>query len=228
MKRLAIVLFFTASFLEVNAQLSTDVVEQMLERSIPKGSQKLYGHPSQLWHEGEIVLNDGKAINGKIKYDLAADAVHFDLDGAIRTFVANQIKQFVFFQESIKGKRYFVTIPFAERGNYKRPKLFEIFYSNGTSLLAREEEILSNWTIKDPQSVDGLSRIRRAGRNYGYDYFLAGQDGELRKVGNGVKGVVRSFHGHHKKLRTFIKSKKLNVKETWGMVSLVEYYNTLD
>ncbi|WP_141719742.1 hypothetical protein [Roseivirga misakiensis] len=228
MKRLAIIFVFIALFLEGNAQDNQAVLEQMLNDADVKKREGIYGHPSQVWHEGEIFLKDGERITGRIKYDLTADAVHFDLKGATRTFVANQIQQFFFFQEANKTKRYFITLPFAERGNYKRPKLFEIFYSGDVSLLAREEAIFSNWSIRDPEGVGGVRPVRTAGSRTNYDFFLIDKKGEVQMIGKGVKKVVRSFKGHHKQLRTFIKSNKLDVKNAWGMINLVEYYNTLE
>ena len=161
MKKIIVFSLVLASLSEISAQDTWSILE----------------HPSQVWHTGQVLLNDGGLVKGLIKYDLASDAVHFDLDGTTRTYVANQITRFSFFQLSIKANRHFIALPFSEKGDYKRPKLFEIIYEAETSLLAREETLYSNWTKLDPDGIDGIKRTRFNG--YNYDYFLVEQNEEI-------------------------------------------------
>lgn len=220
MKKLIVFCLLVLSFSKTNAQAP-----------LPEE-----GHPSLAWHMGNLTLTDGLSIKGLIKYDLRAEAVHLKTEGTIRTFMSNQIVRFDFLQANIKRERKFITIPFEEKGGYKRPKLFEVLYENEISLLAREEDNLSNWTKSDPSGVTGLRSSRsnhyamrhRRTLPMNYDYYLLDQDKKVKPVRRGAKGVARSFDDHYEKMRSYTKRNKLNTKTLEGMISLVSYYNALD
>ena len=191
-------------------------------------AQKLeYGFPSQAWHTGELTLNDGITLEGKIKYDLETDALHLNSGGNTRTYVANQIEKFHIYQRDIKRQREFISIPFETKAGYKRPKFFEIVYQNATSLLVREVNSFSNQTRVNPLATHGVGRLHRVRVGVvNYDYFLVDNQGNLKLVDKGVKGVARSFENHQKELKSFIRANKLRVKEIDDMIKLVTFYNT--
>lgn len=184
----------------------------------------------QDWCSGSIVLNNGTSIEGELKYDLEAEAVHLKLDGTIRTFVANQIVGFNFLQPEVDRKRYFITLPFEAKGGYKRPKLFEVAYTNEVSLLVREENPYSTWTTMDPsQDLDPVRRYVRRRTLLEFDYYLSDKEGNVTMIKNkGAKAVTRSFDNHHKRLKDYIKSEKLKVKQLNDLVKLVHYYNVIE
>lgn len=193
-------------------------------------SQKLeYGFPSQAWHKGDLTLNDGTNLDGLIKYDLESDAVHLNIDGNTRTYVANQVEKFKIYQRDVKRLRDFITIPFETKAGYKRPKFFEIVYQNETSLLAREINSYSNQTKVNSLATHGVGRLHRVRVGVvNYDYYLVDQQGNLKSVGKGVRGVLRAFDSHQEELKSYIRSNKLKVKEKEDMVKLVTHYNNLD
>ena len=108
----------------------------LISLSMGKAQKLEYGFPSQAWHTGELTLNDGITLEGKIKYDLETDALHLNSGGNTRTYVANQIEKFHIYQRDIKRQREFISIPFETKAGYKRPKFFEIVYQNATALSA--------------------------------------------------------------------------------------------
>ena len=188
----------------------------------------------QEWYPGSIVLKEGETLEGEIKYDLRADAVHLRVNQVIRTFVANQITGFNITQVDVEGKRFFISMPFEATGGYKRPKLFEVIYINEVSLLGREEDAYSTWTTLDP-SIDLANSRRRVGRRYSsryatsnYDYFLSDNKGGITIMKRGVKGVTRAFDNYHKELKTYIRRNKLNIKSVYDMAKIVDYYNSIE
>ncbi|MEJ1237123.1 hypothetical protein WBG78_03280 [Chryseolinea sp. T2] len=85
--------------------------------------------PELQWNTGNIVLNDGSQLTGKLKYNDRVGLLAFE-DGAgdSRSLTARTISTFEYFDEKINRRRTFYSIEYGdpERQGNKRPFLFEL------------------------------------------------------------------------------------------------------
>src|SRR5688572_5875737 len=95
--------------------------------------------PSDLWHEGKIVLLEGDTLRGKIKYDLQQDLVQYGVANTRTTaFSARKVLYFEIFDTSVRRYRQFYALPFTTTSGYKSPVFFELLEEGKMTLLSRE------------------------------------------------------------------------------------------
>jgi len=56
--------------------------------------------PSEVWHNGKVVLITKETHKGKVKYDLETDIVQVNVDNIVLTFSSKKILYFEIFDES--------------------------------------------------------------------------------------------------------------------------------
>ena len=95
--------------------------------------------PSELWHQGKIVLMSGDTLRGLIKYDLQQDLVQYTLeDKRTEAFSARKIMFFEIFDETIREYRQFFALPYTTMTGYRAPVFFELLANGKLTLLSRE------------------------------------------------------------------------------------------
>ncbi len=193
--------------------------------------------PSQVFHAGEVILNDGTRYRGLIQYDLGSDVILFREATAkgLATFNANQFKTFKINQEDVEKTRVFYTLPYREDNGYRRPKIFEALYQGETSLVGREYIIertrpisqgFARRSLYDP-FYDPFDR-RFTTKYLAYNLYLVDQKGGITILGKSRGDVIRAFEDHHSDLRKFIKQEKLKMNRIEDLTRLIRYYNSLN
>jgi len=95
--------------------------------------------PSDLWHEGKIILLEGDTLKGNIKYDLQQDLVQYGIaDQRTTAFSARKVLFFEIFDTSVRKYRQFFALPFTTTSGYKAPVFFELLEEGKMTLLSRE------------------------------------------------------------------------------------------
>ena len=115
--------------------------------------------PSELWHNGKLVLLSEDTIVGKIKYDMQNDMVQINVRNVLQTYSARKIYYFEIFDETIKSYRHFYALPYGVQKNYEVPLIFEVLYEGKLSLLCREE-IVTEAALTERHKFQS-QRIRR-------------------------------------------------------------------
>src|SRR5687767_2794932 len=82
--------------------------------------------PSDLWHDGKIVLLEGDTLRGSVKYDLQQDVIQFNSSNQITAYSARKILFFEIFDNSERRYRQFFALPFSSIAGYKVPVFFEL------------------------------------------------------------------------------------------------------
>jgi len=67
--------------------------------------------PSELWHEGKLVLVNEDTLQGKIKYDLAKGIVQVESNEKMYTYSANNIFYFELYDITSEHYREFYVLP---------------------------------------------------------------------------------------------------------------------
>lgn len=100
--------------------------------------------PSEIWHEGFVVLIEGDTLSGQIKYDFDNDLIQLDRKGILKTYAARKILFFKIRDEMAKNDRIFYSLPYKVHSDYEVPILFEVLYEGKLTLLSREEIVTEN------------------------------------------------------------------------------------
>jgi hypothetical protein len=179
--------------------------------------------PSELWHEGKLVLLTGDVIRGKIKYNLESDAVQINVESRINTFSARKILYFEIFDETVDRYRQFYALPFSIRPNYKVPLLFEVLYENTLTLLCRESIVQEN--IPQFNYYYGSrysSRLRLV-----YEYYFLDKEGEIIMYTQKKEDLYTILSKTQGDLEQYIKKNSLRYDRQRDLVRITAYYNSL-
>jgi hypothetical protein len=179
--------------------------------------------PSELWHEGKLVLLSGDVLRGKIKYNLDNDAVQININSRINTYSARKILYFEIFDETVDRYRQFYALPYRIRPNYKVPLLFEVLYENTLTLLCREAIVQEN--IPQFNYYYGSrysSRLRLV-----YEYYFLDKDGEIVKYTQKKEDLYTIFTKNQDELEKYIKKNSLRYDRQRDLVRITAYYNSL-
>src|SRR5690606_29624502 len=74
--------------------------------------------PSEMWHDGKLVLLEGDTLRGKLKYDFEMDLVQLLSNNVLQTYSARKILYFEIYDNNIGSYRYFYSLPYKIEATY--------------------------------------------------------------------------------------------------------------
>ena len=178
------------------------------------------------WHDGEMDVNSGKTLRGKIKYDLEAESIQFMEGNVLRSYSASNVDAFQIVDALDNRVRYFYSLPYTYQNQYQKNHFFELLTEGYFTLLAREKLVERVRNVNDPFSPVGFNTYRVFFLEY--DFFLVDPSGEIISITSSKpKEVIEILKGKEEKLETYIKQNRLRLEEWEDMTKLVSYYNSL-
>lgn len=177
--------------------------------------------PSELWHDGKIVLANGDTLRGLIKYDLQQDLVQYTLeDKRTEAFSARKIMFFEIFDETVRQYRQFFALPYTTTTGYRAPVFFELLADGKLTLLSRES--LEYRTYNSPYYLGGYSRQMLV-----YKFYFLDEKGNIIEF-NGNKTDLLNLMGRKSDdVEKYIKEHKLKVDDKYDFARIVAYYNSI-
>lgn len=180
--------------------------------------------PSEIWHDGKLVLTQGDTLKGLIKYDLETDLIQFSKDKkTIQTFTARKLLHFEIFDEISKTYRDFYVLPYNVSGNYNAPIIFElVFEGRKITLLSREaiEYQVTNYPYSVAGSYTQLVLV--------YTHFFLTDEGKIIEFDDKRKTLYRDIMSDRSsEIKKFIKNNRLKVDRRVDLLKTVAYYNSL-
>lgn len=107
--------------------------------------------PDIEWGEGSIMLNDGTAIEGLIRYNDKNGLVSYEQGSDSRSFTARSILGFEFFDYRVNRQRIFYTIEYEDaQGQGLRPLFFEVLKEFKTFAVLTKMDRVEIEMKKDP------------------------------------------------------------------------------
>jgi hypothetical protein len=180
--------------------------------------------PSELLHEGELVLLNGDTLKGQIKYNLENDLIQIIINETVQTYSARKILYFSIYDKTVDMYRNFYSIPFEVQPNYKVPILFEVLYEGKLSLLAREAIV----TETVPQySYMYRSSVNMTRTKLDYEYYFLDEDGSFTKFNNKKFELYDVMKRREPQIKQYIKKNRLKIDSRRDLVRIVAYYNAL-
>jgi hypothetical protein len=185
--------------------------------------------PSQVWHKGQIVKENGQVLQGLVKYDLENNLVQLQ-DVGIETFGAFNVIQFEIFDEVYGGLRTFYTLPYASTTDYEVPTFFEILTEGDeVVLLCREHIVIDNRNMgmMGPMAMNPLwgppmGGVYRLAFNY---YFI--KDGKLQKYSLKKRELLDILGDRSDEIQLFMRKNRLSHDKRGDLLRITAYYNQI-
>jgi hypothetical protein len=177
--------------------------------------------PSELWHDGKIVLTNGDTLRGLIKYDLQQDLVQYTLeDKRTEAFSARKIMFFEIFDETVRQYRQFFALPYTTTTGYRAPIFFELLADGKLTLLSRES--LEYRTYNSPYYLGGYSRQMLV-----YKFYFLDEKGSIVEFSGNKTDLLNLMGRKSDDVEKYIKEHKLKVDDKYDFARIVAYYNSI-
>jgi hypothetical protein len=177
--------------------------------------------PSDLWHDGKLVLLDGDTLKGNIKYDLQQDLVQYVVrNRTAEVYSARKVLFFEIFDQTVRKYRRFFSLPYSNPTGYKTTTFFELLEEGQITLLSREMlEYKSNYS-----SYYGLSYSRL---ELAYTYYLLKPDGNIQEFKANRNDLFALMGNKGKTVEKYMKANRLDHDDKYDLAQIVAYYNSL-
>ena len=186
--------------------------------SVPVVAQQF---PSDLWHEGKIILLEGDTLKGNIKYDLQQDLVQYGIaDQRTTAFSARKVLFFEIFDTSVRKYRQFFALPFTTVSGYKAPVFFELLEEGKMTLLSRES--VEYRTYSSPYYMGSYSRLVLV-----YKYYFLDEKGNISEFTGNKNDLLNLMNKKSDEVEKYIKANKLRYDDKYDFARIVAYYNSL-
>lgn len=186
--------------------------------------------PSQIWHKGNIFLNDGTTLSGSIKYDLENNLIQLQTE-TVTTFTASTVANFEIFDELFGGIRNFYSLPYAINGEYETPTFFEVLtQGDNIALLCREyiatdtRGMNNNW---GPMAMNPLWGPQNSfGYRLAFNYYFF-KNGRLERYSLKKKDLYAMLPGYDDEIDLFMRKNRLEHDKRGDLLRITAYYNEL-
>jgi hypothetical protein len=177
--------------------------------------------PSELWHDGKVVLVTGDTLKGMVKYDFQQNLVQYVINNKkAEIFSARKVLFFEIFDETVHKYRKFFVLPYTNTSNYKAPVFFELLEEGKMTLLARE--LLEYKTYNNTFYGGSYSRIVQT-----YYYYLLKEDGSIEDFRGNKNDLIAMMGKQGKEVEKYIKANRLDFDDKYDVAKIVAYYNSL-
>lgn len=176
--------------------------------------------PSDVWHEGKLVLVSDETFTGKIKYDQLKGIVQVEVGEKILTYSANSIFHFEIHDITSESYREFYVLPYGLLSSYKTPVIFEVLIEGNLTLLSREYVAIEN--VQNPYSLGSYTREVLV-----YDYFFLSKNGDITKYTMKKKDLYNAVSKRQKQVIEFMKANRLHHDKRNDLVRVIAFYNAL-
>lgn len=188
------------------------------------GFAQRYGHqkwPSELWHDGKVVLVSGDTLKGLIKYDFPQNLVQYIVNNhKAEIYHASKVLFFEIFDETVHKYRKFFALPYSNASNYKAPVFFELLSEGKMTLLSRD--ILEYKTYNG--AFYGASYSRLVENTY---YYLLKEDGSIEDFRGNKNDLLEHMGKQEKAIDKYIRENRLDIDNKYDVAQIVSYYNSL-
>ncbi len=177
--------------------------------------------PSDFWHQGKIVLEQGDTLKGNVKYNMQNDLLQFESNGRLESYTARKVTFFEIFDQTSKRYRQFYSLPYTTSGAYKAPIIFELLSEGNMTLLCRET--VEARTTSSPYSFYGTSsRLVLV-----YKFFLLKENGNIEPFAGKKNDFIYMTGNKGDLVEKYMKANKLKIEDKYQFAQVVDYYNSL-
>lgn len=187
--------------------------------SIAKGQE----FPSELWHQGIIVLVSEDTLSGKVKYNIDQDLVQIESEGKIYTYSSKKLFYFQIFDETVDTYREFYTLPYAQVNQYEAPIIFEVLVEGKLTLLCRES--ISTKTVNDNNLNPYGSSMSYSRDVLVYTYYFLDENGKISRYNLKKRDLLRVLNKRADKVNAYMKVNHLRADKRYDISRIISFYN---
>ncbi len=178
--------------------------------------------PSEIWHEGKIVLLDGAdTLVGSVKYDLQQDLIQYtSTNQTIEAYSAKKVLFFEIFDQSVHRYRAFYALPYSTQSGYRAPIFFELLEEGKLTLLVREA--IENKSYSSIYYYGSYTR-----KVLVYRYFFLDENGAINEFTGNKKDLLELMGKKADAVEEYVKANRLKIDEKYDFAQVVKYYNSL-
>ena len=182
--------------------------------------QVLAQFPSELWHQGKLVLESGDTLKGQIKYDFQQDLVQYAFNNQkAEVFTARKVLFFEIYELAIHQYRRFFALPFATQKGYKAPIFFELLDEGKLTLLSRE--------FLEYKSYRSVYFGMYTKLVLSYRYYFLDEKGNITEFKGTRNDLLDKMGSKSDSVDKFIHENHLRTDEKVDLTQIVDYYNSL-
>jgi hypothetical protein len=179
--------------------------------------------PSELWHEGKIVLLQGDTLRGRIKYDLDQDLLQFsDQKDKVEAYSARKVLYWEIFDATIHRYRHFFSLPFTKTASYLAPVFFELLEDGRMTLLSREYLEYKTMNSPSPYYTGSYSRLVMV-----YKFYLMNDKGDITEFAGNRNDLLDLMGRKSEDVEKYMKTNRLKIEDKYDFAKIVDYYNSL-
>jgi hypothetical protein len=177
--------------------------------------------PSQMWHEGKVVLDTGDTLKGQVKYDLKQDLIQFNVPNQ-RTdaFSSRKVLFFEIYDKTERRYRQFYALPYTNAAQYRTPIFFELLTEGKLTLLVRES--LELRTYSSPYYIGSYSREVMV-----YHYFFLDNEGNIAEFKGSKADLLAMMGKKSDDVEKYMKTNRLKIDDKYDFARIVAYYNSI-
>ena len=189
--------------------------------------------PSDLWHSGLLVTNNGDTIKGNLKYDFENQLIQLKNGETLKAFNVNNLFFFEIYDETIKDYRQFYSLMYEVGFEYSIPVLFEMLIQGKLSLLLRERIVAESSQSSYFPSYYAYGMMPTFSSNYGYvnkvkyDYFFLDDDGKIIRFKGKKKELYDLMSDKYDDIKEYVSKNRINLKKMSDLARIVNYYNKI-
>lgn len=180
--------------------------------------------PSQLWHEGKLVLVNEDVYEGLLKYDLDRGVVQVEQGEKFLTFGAQSIFYFKLFDATVEANREFYVLPYGLMTNYKAPVIFEVLVEGNLTLLCREKITTKNMSASSPYYYNTPTYQQEV---LIYDYYFLDREGNITPYNLKKKELMEAVSQRQSQVDNYIKQNRLRFDRRNDLVRIIAFFNAL-
>ncbi len=190
----------------------------VLHISLMLSSSLFSQNPSDEWYYGRIILQEGDTLYGTMQVELQHSILKLKTDdNRIKTFSAQQVKHFSYYDTFYKVKRLFSTIPARIKNDYWVASFFGVIVDNTENISLYYKTYHNNQGLLNTKTLFFLD----------YELFIKNANDEIRKYKGTKKSLFELLPSYHEQIAAFIAHKSLNIAAPYDMGQIIEYYNSL-
>ena len=186
--------------------------------------------PSEVWHEGTVVLVTDDTLKGQIKYDIVNDNIQVRTkEDKILAFSAQKIFFYEIYDNGIKSYRQFYSLPYQVKENYRVPILFEVLYEGRLTLLCRERIVMDEKDVLNYNRMSSMGYMPKDARlTLAFDFYFLEKDGTINRYLPKKRRLLSIMDRKYNEVKKYIKRHHLRHDHITDLVRITAYYNALD
>ena len=179
--------------------------------------------PSDLWHQGMLVLVNEDTLSGKLKYSIDQDLVQIESADKVYTYSGKRVFYFQIFDETVDTYREFYTLPYALINQYEAPIFFEVLVEGELTLLCREAVVTK--TVNDNNVNPYGSSMSYSRDVLVYTYYFLDNKGTITKYSLKKRDLLRVLQKRSDKIDKYMKVNHLKADKRYDLSRIIAFYN---